>query len=303
MTEPPASRELLPPRDAASTPTGDSASSARTAAALAAFALATAQDDIAADAADRNGAASPTPSAPEPAASNRTNERRSRTTRRAAVRPRRVHANAAPVLAAEPRDAAAGESAVEQPVETQSELRNWIKDNATLLSNASLLISISALALNLLPTAGFLDPYIKALIFGAALLLLIEMHHQWPQDLQIHRVRRAPALDAHSWRMVAFAFIMQIATVVFAVWATLTTPLILIPLTALAVVVAFRQWYFRRFRGFAARGFGILALIATLLLSEILMVIAWAVVTDERVTIELWANERPGFTIETSSAP
>jgi hypothetical protein len=48
------------------------------------------------------------------------------------------------------------------PPDTKSELRDWIKENAALLSNASLLISL-AIALNLLPNAGFLDPYIKGL--------------------------------------------------------------------------------------------------------------------------------------------
>ena len=210
------------------------------------------------------------------------------------TRPRRPHIDPPTSF-----PAAAEAPATEQPApDTQSELRNWIKDNATLLSNASLLISISALALNLLPETGALDPYIKALIFGAALLLLVEMHYQWPDDLQLHMFRSMSLPENHSWRMVAFAFIMQVATVVFAVWATLTTPLILVPLTALTVVVAFRQWYFRRYRGVVARGFGILALIAVLLLSELLMVIVWAMLTGEHVTIEFWTDERPGFTIE-----
>jgi hypothetical protein len=195
------------------------------------------------------------------------------------------------------------EAAAAPPPDTQSELRNWVKDNATLLSNASLLISISALALNLLPETGILDPYIKALIFGAALLLLIEMHHQWPDDLQLHMFRPMSLPQNHSWRMVAFAFIMQVATLVFAVWATLTTPLILIPLTALAVVVGFRQWYFRRFRGVLARGFGIIALVGILLISELLMVVVWAGITGEQVTIELWTDERPGLTLVTGPEP
>jgi hypothetical protein len=185
--------------------------------------------------------------------------------------------------------------------DTQSELRNWIKDNSTLLSNASLLISVAALALNLLPDTGVLDPYIKALIFGAALLLLIEMHYQWPDDLQLHTFRHMSLPQNHSWRMVAFALIMQVATIVFAVWATLNTPLILAPLTALGVVVAFRQWYFRRFRGIAARGFGIVALVAVLLLSELLILAIWAVVADQSITIEMWENDRPGLTIEVGS--
>ena len=186
----------------------------------------------------------------------------------------------------------------EVPRNTNSELRDWIKDNATLLSNASLLISIAALALGLLPETGVLDPYIKALIFGAALLLLIELHHQWPEDLQLHMLRKNALSQNHSWRMTAFAFLMQVATLIFAVWATLTSPLILIPLTALAVVLAFRQWYFRRHKGFVARSFGILALVAVLLLSELLMIVVWAVVTDEEITIELWTEERPGLHIE-----
>jgi hypothetical protein len=225
--------------------------------------------------------------------------RRPRAHRRANRLDRRSRVAApAPITASAVAELATAEAAAAaSPADTQSELRNWVKDNATLLSNASLLISISALALNLLPETGFLDPYIKALIFGAALLLLIEMHHQWPDDLQLHMFRPTSLPQNHSWRMVAFAFIMQVATLVFAVWATLTTPLILIPLTALGVVVGFRQWYFRRFRGVFARGFGIVALVAVLLLSELLMVIVWAVITGEQVTIELWTDERQGLTL------
>lgn len=228
-----------------------------------------------------------------------------------AARPRRIVRRSAPdarradaSLPPDSPDPASRQPANEQAApDTTSELRNWIKDNATLLSNASLLISVAALALNLLPDTGVLDPYIKALIFAAALLLLIEMHYQWPADLQLHMFRSMSLPQNHSWRMVAFAFVMQLATVAFAVWATLNTPLILIPLTALGVVVAFRQWYFRRFRGIAARGFGILALIVALLLSELLMVIVWAVISRETITIELWADERPGLTLETFPDP
>jgi hypothetical protein len=137
----------------------------------------------------------------------------------------------------------------------------------TLLSNASLLISLAAVALGLLPSAGFLDPYIKALLFGAALLLLIELHHQWPPDLQLHALRRSIRPENHSWRMTGFAFLLQVATLIFALWATLTNPQILVPLTAFGLVLAFRHWYFRHFGGFLAKSFGIVALIAVLLIS------------------------------------
>ena len=184
------------------------------------------------------------------------------------------------------------------PTDTRSELRDWIKDNATLLSNASLLISLAAVALSLLPDVGIFSPYIKALIFAAAFLLLTELHHQWPQDLQLHMLRKNARPENHSWRMTSFALVMQVATILFAAWAILTNPIILLPLTALAVFFAFYRWYFRRHSGFLARTFGIVALFAVLLLSELLMVIVWAAVTGEEVTIELWAEDSPGLRIE-----
>jgi uncharacterized membrane protein len=98
--------------------------------------------------------------------------------------------------------------------------------------------------------------------------------------------------------MTAFAFVMQVATILFAAWAILTNPIILLPLTALAVVLAFRQWYFRRYGGLLARSFGIIALVAVLLLSEVLMVIVWAAVTGEQVTVEFWSEDRPGLRID-----
>src|SRR5215213_5473947 len=186
----------------------------------------------------------------------------------------------------------------ESRLETRSELRDWIKDNATLLSNASLLISLAAVALSLLPDVGFFSPYMKALIFAAALLLLTELHHQWPEDLQLHMLRKNARPENHSWRMIGFALVMQVATLIFAAWAILTNPIILLPLTALAVIFAFYRWYFRRHGGILARSFGIIALVAVLLISELLMVIVWAAVTGEEVTLQLWADERPGLQID-----
>jgi hypothetical protein len=174
---------------------------------------------------------------------------------------------------------------------TNSELRDWLKENASLLSNASLLISISAIALKALPAEGVLNPYIQALIFAAALTLLVEMHHQWPEDLQLHMFRRAAFPRNHSRRMTAFAVLMQLATVLFAAWATLTNPLILFPLAAFAIFVAFRQWYFLRFSGWPARIVGILIMVLVLLITELLMAIVWASFTGGHITIVL--GDRP----------
>jgi hypothetical protein len=213
---------------------------------------------------------------------------------RAIAQSDRVSVTAKPTELDAARDAAEDLS----PADTRSELRDWIKDNATLLSNASLLISLAAVALSLLPDVGFFSPYIKALIFAAAFLLLTELHHQWPEDLQLHMLRKNARPENHSWRMIAFAFVMQVATLLFAAWAIVTNPIILLPLTALAVILAFRQWYFRRYHSLVARSFGIIALVAALLLSEVLMVIVWAAVTGEQVTLELWTEERPGLQID-----
>lgn len=194
-----------------------------------------------------------------------------------------------------PRAAAVQPAATQQGKDenrnTKSELRDWLKENASLLSNASLLISISAIALKALPAEGVLNPYIQALIFAAALTLLLEMHHQWPEDLQLHMLRRASFPRNHSRRMTAFAVLMQLATVLFVAWATLTNPLILFPLAAFAIFVAFRQWYFPRFPGWPARIFGILIMVLVLLLSELLMAIVWASFTGGHITIVL--GDRP----------
>lgn len=174
---------------------------------------------------------------------------------------------------------------------TNSELRDWLKENASLLSNASLLISISAIALKALPAEGVLNPYIQALIFAAALTLLVEMHHQWPDDLQLHMFRRPSFPRNHSRRMTAFAVLMQLATVLFAAWATLTNPLILFPLAAFVIFLAFRQWYFQRFPGLPARIAGIVLMVLVLLLTELLMAIVWASFTGGHITIVL--GDRP----------
>src|SRR5215217_3548234 len=165
--------------------------------------------------------------------------------RRAPIRrPRGVPPSTRPSGSVDPAHLSAHEAArdaVEEhpPPETRSELRDWIKDNATLLSNASLLISLAA-----------------------------------------------------------FALVLQVATLLFAAWALLTTPIILLPLTALAVVFAFYRWYFRRYGGLLARLCGIIALLAVLLLSELLMVVVWAGVTGEQVTLQLWAEDVPGLQVQ-----
>jgi len=218
--------------------------------------------------------------------------------REPARRPRGIAGSEPTAVPAQPTELAGDPDPEEGPrPETRSELRDWIKDNATLLSNASLLISLATIALSLLPDVGFFSPYIKALLFAAALLLLTELHHQWPEDLQLNMLRKNARPENHSWRMIGFALVMQVATIVFAVWATVTNPIILLPLTALAVFFAFYRWYFRRHDGLLARIIGIIALVVVLLISELLMVVVWAAVTGEEVTIELWTEDQPGLQI------
>jgi hypothetical protein len=266
--------------------------------ALAAMILSAGMAEISAEAEERDRSGSDPPQIPSaPAASPRARGRVVRR-RREPVRLPRAIDGLEPAPGDSPPTALAGAGNGAEDLsrpDTRSELRDWIKDNATLLSNASLLISLAAVALSLLPDVGIFSPYIKALLFAAAFLLLTELHHQWPDDLQLHRLRKEPRPDNHSWRMAAFALVMQVATILFAAWAIVTNPIILLPLTALAVIVAFYRWYFRRHDGLLARIVGIIALVAVLLISEVLMVVVWAAVTGEEVTIELWAEERPGL--------
>ena len=61
--------------------------------------------------------------------------------------------------------------------------------------------------------------------------------------------------DFRASNMTAFALVMQVATILFAAWAILTNPIILLPLTALAVFFAFYRWYFRRHSGISRQDF------------------------------------------------
>jgi hypothetical protein len=64
-----------------------------------------------------------------------------------------------------------------------------------------------------------------------------------------------------------------------------------VPLTAFGIVLAFRQWYFRRFGGLLAKSFGIVALIAVLLISELLLLVIWEIVSERPLTYEVWVDE------------
>ena len=268
---------------------------------LAGLVLSAAAAEIAAEAEERDQSGSdPPPTSSVSGARPRARSAFVPRRREPARRPRATSASEPTSVPAQPTTLVGAPDVAEEGSrpETRSELRDWIKDNATLLSNASLLISLAAIALSLLPDVGFFAPYMKALIFAAALLLLTELHHQWPADLQLHMLRKNPRPENHSWRMIGFAFVMQVATLLFAAWAILTNPIILLPLTASAVFLAFYRWYFRHHGGILARSVGIVALVAVLLLSELLMVVVWAAVTGEEVTIELWAEDRAGLQLD-----
>jgi hypothetical protein len=265
--------------------------------AVAALILSAGMAEISAEAEERNRSGSEPPQVPSVSAAPPRARGRAVRRRREPVRLPRAIAGLEPAPVNSPPTALVGAGNGAEDLsrpDTRSELRDWIKDNATLLSNASLLISLAAVALSLLPDVGVFSPYIKALLFAAAFLLLTELHHQWPADLQLHLLRKNPLPENHSWRMTAFALVMQVATILFAAWAIVTNPIILLPLTALAVIFVFYRWYFRRHSGFLARIVGIIALVAVLLISELLMVVVWAGVTGEEVTLELWAEDVPG---------
>jgi hypothetical protein len=65
-----------------------------------------------------------------------------------------------------------------------------------------------------------------------------------------------------------------------------------VPLTALEIVLAFRQWYFRRFGGLFAKSIGLLALVAVLVITELFLVVTWEATNQDDVTFEVWIDER-----------
>jgi hypothetical protein len=108
------------------------------------------------------------------------------------------------------------------------------------------------------------------LLLAAAVLIWLELLAQWPADLRIHQ---GPPLPGTPWRLVGFAYVLQLTMVGFIGGFLWRFPRLVVP--ALAAGIGIGAWQFllpRRFK--ALRGAPLLTaivawVIAILVLSRV----------------------------------
>ena len=144
----------------------------------------------------------------------------------------------------------------------QPDLKTFLAEHSALLGTVSILTSLSAFVINF--HLGWLDLYLKAVLLLAALVVWLEFHARFPEALtkgHLHEVRRL------SWRLIAFAYLMRLIMVGFAVWAVWERPLMIVPLIALGAGAV--VWHLTAGRGRAHYVLPLLAVVVGFVLSEV----------------------------------
>jgi hypothetical protein len=91
-------------------------------------------------------------------------------------------------------------------------LRDFVLANGPLLGAIGGLIGIATFV-NALPLyAAWVQPYLIFLLLAAAVLIWLELLAQWPPELMIYR---GPAPSGRPWRLVGFAYVVQLTMVGF----------------------------------------------------------------------------------------
>jgi hypothetical protein len=125
------------------------------------------------------------------------------------------------------------------------------------------LIGIATFIVALPLYANWVRPYLAFLLLSAAVLIWLELLAQWPADLLIYR---GPPPPGTSWRLVLFAYAMQLTMVGFLGAFLWRVPRLVVPL--LAAVIGMGAWQFllpQRLK--ALRGVPLLTAIVALLLA------------------------------------
>jgi hypothetical protein len=91
-------------------------------------------------------------------------------------------------------------------------LRDFVVANFPLLGAIGGLIGIATFVNTLPLYAAWVQPYLIFLLLAAAVLIWLELLAQWPPELMIYR---GPAPSEIPWRLVGFAYVVQLTMVGF----------------------------------------------------------------------------------------
>jgi hypothetical protein len=118
-------------------------------------------------------------------------------------------------------------------------LRDFVLANASLLAAIGGLIGIGTFVTALPFFAGWVRPYLAFLLLSAAVLIWLELLAQSPPDILIYR---GPPPTGAPWRLVGFAYALQL-TMVGVIGSFLwRMPRLIIP--TLAAIIGFGLWQF-----------------------------------------------------------
>ena len=116
-------------------------------------------------------------------------------------------------------------------------LRDFILANASLLAAVGGLAGIATFVGALPLYVGWVQPYLAFLLLAAAILTWLELLAQWSPDLMIYRW---PAPRGTPWRLVSFAYALQLTMVGFVGGFLWRVPGLLVP--TLAVIIGAGLW-------------------------------------------------------------
>ena len=116
-------------------------------------------------------------------------------------------------------------------------LRDFVLANFPLLGSIGGLIGIATFVVAVPWYADWVRPYLTFLLLAAAVLIWLELLAQWPPALMIYL---GPPPPGTSWRLVGFAYAVQLTMVGLVGGFLWRVPRLLIPM--LAVVIGVGLW-------------------------------------------------------------
>ncbi len=136
-------------------------------------------------------------------------------------------------------DQPATEAGAEPPISHYASLREFVVANGSLLAATGGLIGIGTFVTGLPFFADWVQPYLAFLVLAAAVLTWLELLAQWPPELMIYQ---GPPPAAAPWRMVGFAYAVQLTMIVCIGGFLWRAPRLVMP--AIATVVGLAIWRF-----------------------------------------------------------
>jgi hypothetical protein len=122
----------------------------------------------------------------------------------------------------------------ESPPAPVGSLRDFVIENGSLLAAIGGLIGIATFVSALPLYAEWVKPYLIFLLLAGAVLIWLELLAQWPTALMIHQ---GPPPPEASWRLVGFAYAVQLTMVGFVGGFLWRVPRLVAPTLALGIGV------------------------------------------------------------------